>query len=167
MTVAALHDIRPLGADDGERYRALWRAGIVGSPECFRISEEDTGATEIPTRGTVGSFTLGAFAGDALVGVVSLERDALRKLRHKALLFRMYVAPQAAGFGVGRALLERTLDDARRAAGLRQIHLTVLATNLRAIRLYASLGFAEFAREPQAVEIAGDYVDELRMVRFL
>ena len=169
--------IRPLGPDDASQYRALWRRGIVDMAECFRISPDDAGACDLPTRGADDSFTLGAFidgalidgalVDGALVGVVSMEREALRKLRHKALVFRMFVDPQAAGAGLGRALIERLIDDAQRVGGLRQLHLTVLATNTRAIALYRSLGFTEFAREPDAVDIDGRFVDELRMVRLL
>jgi len=159
--------IRPLGPDDASQYRALWRRGIVDMAECFRISPDDAGACDLPTRGADDSLTLGAFIDGALVGVVSMEREALRKLRHKALVFRMFVDPQAAGAGLGRALLERLIDDAQRVDGLRQLHLTVLATNTRAIALYRSLGFTEFAREPDAVDIDGRFVDELRMVRLL
>lgn len=159
--------IRLLGAEDEAQYRALWLSAITESPQYFRTSPQDAGVERFPTRGEADSFTLGAFSGQTLLGAVSLERDAPLKLRHKALVSRMFVAPHAAGAGIGRALLERLIEDARRAPGLRQIHLTVLATNQRAIGLYASLGFTEFAREPQAVEVDGAYVDELRMVRFL
>ena len=159
--------IRPLDPGDSERYRALGLSGIVESPQYFRISADDPGAADLPTRGEDDSFTLGAFAGDTLIGVVSLERDPLRKQRHRALVFRMFVALEAAGTGVGRALLERLIADADRADGLAQLHLTVLATNTRAIGLYASLGFVECAREPGAVRIGDAFVDELRMVRIL
>ncbi len=159
--------IRPLTELDRDRYRQLWLHGVTDLPQYFRIAASDTGAGDLPTRGSADSFTLGAFIDDVLVGVVSLERDTMAKLNHKALVFRMFVSPVAAGTGIGRTLIERLITEVSAQTDLRQIQLTVLATNERAIRLYASLGFVEFAREPQAVRIGDDFVDELRMVRFI
>jgi ribosomal protein S18 acetylase RimI-like enzyme len=159
--------IRRLAERDADAYRALWMKGIVETPQFFRIAPQDDGADALPTDEAPGSFTLGAFAQGRLVGVVSLRREAFAKLRHKALVFRMYVDPDSAGTGIGRALMTRLIDEAGRHDDLRQIHLTVLASNTRAIGLYESLGFIAFARETDAVKIGEVFVDELQMARRL
>ena len=110
---------------------------------------------------------MGAFENDALVGIVSLERNRGVKLRHKALLFRMFVAPAVAGRGVGKALLQEVLSRAQGIDDLRYIHLTVLERNQRARALYRSLGFVDFAWEPGAVRMNAHYVGEVQMMRFL
>ncbi|MHB0989931.1 MAG: GNAT family N-acetyltransferase [Burkholderiales bacterium] len=130
------------------------------------MSFEDEPLPQIPTRFTAESFTLGAFADSRLVGTVSLERDAGAKLKHKALLFRMFVRPDAAGHGTGKALLKAAIAHAELIPGLRQLYLTVLARNERARNLYASLGFQIFAHEPEAVNFEGVFADEYRMVFF-
>jgi ribosomal protein S18 acetylase RimI-like enzyme len=163
----AAANIRRLDERDSDTYRALWMKGIVETPQFFRIASQDDGADALPTDDTPGSLTLGAFARDNLVGVVSLRRETLVKLRHKALVFRMYVDPSSAGTGIGRALMTRLIDEAGRQHDLRQIHLTVLANNTRAIGLYESLGFVAFARETDAVKIDEAFVDELQMARRL
>ena len=50
---------------------------------------------------------------------------------------------------------------------LRQIYLTVLAPNERAINIYSAMGFEVFAHEPASVKINTDYIDELQMAYFL
>lgn len=160
-------DIRELDTKDNDAYRRLWLQGITEQPSCFRIAPEDQPSPSIPTHGTRDSFTLGAFADTELVGIVSLERERRAKLRHKALIFRMFVSPKAAGRGVGKALLQAVQSRAERIEGLRYLYLTVLAPNSRAIRLYASLGFEQFAMEVGSVKIGGDFVDELQMARQL
>lgn len=40
-----------------------------------------------------------------------------------------------------------------------------MATNPRAIRLYASVGFEGFSREPGGVRVGDAFVDELMMAR--
>jgi hypothetical protein len=69
----------------------------------------------------------------------------------------MFVRPDAEGSGVGKLLLREAIVAAEALRDLRQVYLTVLATNERAQRLYASLGFRGYAREPGAVRI-GDMV---------
>ncbi len=159
--------IRVLEPADEAAYKRLWGEGLRTLAAFFRTAPEDDPDGRIPTRYTEDSFTLGAFAGTALIGIVSLERDRGRKLSHKALLFRMLVAPAWGRAGVGRALLEAAIGKATAVGDLRQIHLTVLATNERARRLYQAMGFQEFACEPEAIKIGAAYVAEIRMVRFL
>ena len=148
---------------DEEQYSALWRVALVEQAEFFRIALEDHPEQHLPTHFAEDSFTIGAFEQNRLVGSVSVERDFRRKFRHKALLFKMYVHPDAAGQGTGRLLLLEAMHQAAKIDGLRQLYLTVLASNTRAIHLYRSLAFVEFAREPEAVDIGGYYVDELQM----
>lgn len=60
------------------------------------------------------------------------------------------VDPQRSGQGVGRALVEYSLDWAR-AAGFRSIQFNaVVDTNVYAVRLYESLGFKIIGTVPEA-----------------
>lgn len=60
------------------------------------------------------------------------------------------VAPESAGQGVGRALAEAVIDRAR-AAGYRAMQFNaVVATNVRAMALWESLGFVVVGRVPRA-----------------
>ncbi len=62
----------------------------------------------------------GAFEGETLRGMVGLERERRSKTRHKAKVVGMYVAPEVVGQGVGRALLDRLVAEAR--AGGIELH---------------------------------------------
>ena len=68
--------------------------------------------------------------------VVEKPRDVLK---HSGVL-GMGVAPVHRGHGIGRALIERTLEDAR-AKGFTRIELTVRVDNERAKALYDKAGF--------------------------
>ncbi|WP_423856184.1 GNAT family N-acetyltransferase [Acidithiobacillus ferrianus] len=159
--------VRELRQDDDPAYRSLWRDALQQYAQYFRTAAGDDVPAGIPTRGAEDSFTLGAFEKNALVGIISLERDRGVKLRHKALLFRMFVAPEVAGRGVGKSLLQEALSRAQGIDDLRYIHLTVLERNQRARALYRSLGFVDFALEPEAVRMDADYAGEVQMMRFL
>lgn len=159
--------LRSLQPGDAACYVALWRDGLAQHGHFFREDPADESAPGIPTHFEPDSFTLGAFVGDTLIGITSLERERRVRLRHKAQVFRMFVRPGAEGSGVGKLLLREALVRAEALGDLRQLTLTVLATNERAQRLYASLGFRGYAREPAAVRIGDGHVDEIQMVRFL
>ncbi|MGQ0798360.1 MAG: GNAT family N-acetyltransferase, partial [Methanobacteriota archaeon] len=64
--------------------------------------------------------------------------------------------------GLGRVLMGRLLAWMP-AMGLKKAVLSVFATNDRARRLYASLGFAEEGVLRRQVRIRGAYVDEVEM----
>lgn len=156
--------VRLLSPEDAAQYSALWRDALVQQADFFRIALADNPEQYIPTHFAEDSYTLGAFDQARLVGSVSVERDFRLKLRHKALLFKMYVHSDFAGRGVGHRLMNEAIRLAASIEGLRQLYLTVLASNERAIRLYRSLGFVEFAHEPDAVNIGDVYIDELQMI---
>lgn len=63
----------------------------------------------------------------------------------EAQILNLSVVPDARREGLGRALLRRFVDDARRL-GAEQVFLEVRASNAAAIALYASEGFAPVAR---------------------
>ena len=63
----------------------------------------------------------------------------------EAQILNLSVVPDARREGFGRALLERFIDDARRA-GAEQVFLEVRVSNLPAIALYESSGFEPVAR---------------------
>lgn len=160
-------EIRKLQEKDNTLYSELWRNALREQDEFFRISIEDEPFPQIQTKFSDESFTLGAFAGNNLVGTVSIERDSRTKLMHKALLFRMFVHPSAASKGIGKILVSEAISQAKSIQGLRQLYLTVLDINERAIHLYTSAGFETFARERESVKIKGEFIGELQMACYL
>ena len=145
------------------QYKAFLLTGLRDHADFFRLTAADEQDAPFPTIGTEDSFTLLATdETDTWLGVVSFEREGRnrQKLRHKGLLFRMYVAKTAAGQGIGRALIEQVIGRARQLPALEQINLTVATHNIRARHLYESLGFVCYGTEPNALKLNGSYADE-------
>ena len=169
--------VRALGPADRGAYFQLRLRGLKAHPESFGQSYEEALAKGTAqhdamlqgSRAAEGDFLLGAYASvnAPLIGVVGLARNPRDKEQHKAAVFGMYVAPEAVGRGVGRALLDELLVRAARIDGLRQIQLMVGSSNKAACKLYESLGFRRYGCEVGALNVGGVFHDADLMVRFM
>jgi GNAT superfamily N-acetyltransferase len=154
--------IRQLSGDDAQSLRDLRQRALAEHPEAFGSAPEEEAALTLEQF--TGNYlspplriTLGAFAGDQLVGIASLLRWSPRKTRHKAMVTGMYVAPEARGAGLGRVLLEALIEYARGLEGLRDLSLAVTVTNTAARTLYQRLGFVPFGIESDYIYADGAY----------
>jgi RimJ/RimL family protein N-acetyltransferase len=99
--------------------------------------------------------------GSPLVGVVGLRIQDAVKLRHKGVLWGMYVRPEARGTGLAAALLQRAVEYA--STLVEEICLTAVTTNAAACRLYRAAGFKEYGLERRALKVGSEYHDEMLM----
>src|SRR4051812_33543708 len=161
-------EIRRLAPADADAYRALRIEGFAAHPLEFRYSSGDEVALTLADaeRRLAESFVAGVFAECELVGIGGWTRFAGEKLRHKGLLWGMYLRRSARGSGAASAIVRAIEADARRE--VEQLLLTVAAPNERARRLYERHGFVAYGTEPRAVR-AGDavYIDEVLMAKML
>jgi ribosomal protein S18 acetylase RimI-like enzyme len=153
-------DIRRLVPDDAPAYRALRIRALWEFPEAFTSSyQEDEKqpiqASEVRLGGEHTMFW-GAFEGDALCGMVGLERETRAKNRHKATVVGMYVSQEYFGTGMGRALMEVLIGVARQE-GIELLVLTVTEGNTVATNFYEAFGFRSFGIEPRAIKVDGRY----------
>ncbi len=155
--------IRRLVPADLADYKALRDAMLVAYPESFTSDPAPERPPESYAlrlglrRHEGGEFTLGAWQVGQLVGAVSCERDERKKVRHIGHLIGMMVRPGTQGLGVGRALLDACVAEARAADGLVMLTLTVTAGNAPAVRLYERAGFVRCGSLPRAICVNGVY----------
>jgi ribosomal protein S18 acetylase RimI-like enzyme len=164
--------IRQLTETDAAIFRTVRMRALRESPHAFTNSYEEFSQQSLEStaqrfRDQINScvnFTLGAFHDDQLVGMVGFYRETALKIQHKGSIVSMYVLPEYRSQGIARALLTEALDRARRLPGLTQVLLGVMETQTTAKRLYESLGFVVYGREPRALKIGDEYFDEEFMV---
>ncbi|MCF6524699.1 GNAT family N-acetyltransferase [Streptomyces sp. JJ36] len=101
--------------------------------------------------------------GDRVVATAFLTLNTHRLMRHWVWLSTVMVEPARQGTGVGRELMAAAAEAARGLEGVRGIRLTLRAGG-GLERFYASCGYQEAGRVPDAIRVAeGSYRDEVTM----
>lgn len=167
--------IHKLTPQDAGEYQQIRLRAVEEHPEAFvPVPEEERKKTldEVTKRFATlwnkdNNFILGAFVGETIVGTAGFYQQELQKLRHKGIVWGVYVASGFRRLGIGRLLMEGILQSCRQLQGLEQILLSVAAENEQAKRLYDKLGFRTYGTEPRAFKLKDGYVDEEHRILFL
>lgn len=164
-------ELRILKPTDANSYRRIRLEALQNSPEAFASSYEEEKSRQVEkymkSFQSKNSFTIGAFENGKIFGIITLIKEPLFKLKHKANIVAMYVRPEKRGIGLGKYLLIEVIKKANILEGIEQINLTVVTKNETAKRLYSSMGFEVFGTEKKALKYNNTYFDEAHMVLFL
>lgn len=153
--------IRPMLEPDLLAYKALRDALLAGHPEAFTSDAEAESQRDLASYrsrlagGASGGtlFTLLAVDGGHVIGALTCEREARRKVQHLAHLVGMMVSDTHRGRGIGRALLAAAIIRLQGQPELAQVTLSVTASNRVAVGLYESMGFERYGRLPDALRL--------------
>jgi ribosomal protein S18 acetylase RimI-like enzyme len=158
--------IRRLTGADAPAYRDLRLEALASHPDAFGSSVEEEGGEPLSwfAGRLEGGPAFGGWLADGrLAGTAGLRIPSSPKLRHKGMLWGMYVRPEARGTGMARALVDQVLAAAE---GLvEEVQLVVAAGNPAAVRLYRAAGFTQYGCEPRALRVGDVYIDEFLMAR--
>jgi RimJ/RimL family protein N-acetyltransferase len=156
-------EIRQLTANDVSIYREVRLRSLREHPEAFGASFEEEQALTVEQLAQQlsgdSAWVFGAFLDARLVGIVSLVRYGRAKTCHRAILGGMYVASEARGQGLGKALLAHTIEQARALDGLEDLTLAVTVGNAGARALYLAAGFVPYGVEPRYIKLHDCYFD--------
>ncbi|MFC4322004.1 GNAT family N-acetyltransferase [Litchfieldia salsa] len=164
--------IRQLNPTDAEDYLSIRLEALKDSPYAFASSYEEERNQSVEKYKSSfntqsNAITFGAYEDSQLVGVVTLVKEQLLKLSHRANIVAMYIKPEKRGYGIGKALVSHVIEQANNINSIEQIYLTVVTTNVSAKKLYASCGFEVFGEEKRALKFNNTYYDEEHMVLYL
>lgn len=117
-------------------------------------------------RSTSGvDLLLFAQEGSRIVGYLSAQRGATQRIRHSAYLV-LGIRQGFRGQGIGTRLLAE-VDDWAQQNAVTRLELTVMCSNITAIRLYERCGFVREGVKKNAILFDGVYIDELYMSKLL
>lgn len=117
-----------------------WVTAVVGSGARFAVAEHE----------------------GRVVGCGLWERLTPLVLSGTGHIRKVMAHPDARGRGIGRAVVQALVEDAR-AAGIELVTLDCRGNNHGAQRLYASLGFVVTGRRPDAIRIGDERFDQVLM----
>lgn len=159
--------IRLLTPADATLYRAIRLEALAAHPEAFTSTFEREQGKPLAwfAERLATSDVFGAFIADELVGTAGFRREDGAKTAHKAVLWGMYVRPQARRSGTGRRLVDTIAAHA--AKRVEQLQLVVISENHAALRLYSAAGFVEYGRGTKALKQGNRYYDEILMTLFV
>lgn len=103
-------------------------------------------------------YSLGAFDGKRIVGILILALNPRKKLRHVAKIHSMYVKPDYRNKNIAKTLISHAFSFAKQN-GVEIIRLEVVSSNIFAYNLYQSVGFKSYGIEKNAMKLEQDYFD--------
>jgi ribosomal protein S18 acetylase RimI-like enzyme len=128
--------------DDWESHRDIRLEMLEDAPDAFWYTYADEAVyDEADWRERIeGAWLVQARDADGVVGSAGLGSHWEPERATTATLFGLYVAPRVRGRGVGEALIQAVLDEARQL-GKTEVVLEVGNHNEGAIALYERCGF--------------------------
>lgn len=131
----------------------------------FQIPADQEAAVIQRFETTPRCVMLTGYCGEELVSIASLQGLGRERIAHRGEL-AVSVKKAYWGQGVGKRMLEALIAFGRQA-GLKVLELQVREDNVRAIRLYRSLGFVEIGKYPKFFNIGGKDYGALLMNLYL
>ena len=121
---------------------------LLSYPDEQSADDEQEARSLEETERSCNEVELVAIIDGRIVGSAGVSAvRSRRKVAHRAR-FGISVLKDYWGMGIGRVLMEASIDCARQA-GCTQLELEVVADNERAVALYRCAGFEEYGRNPR------------------
>ena len=137
---------------------------LLSYPDEQSVDDEQEARSLEETERSGNEVELVAIIDGRIVGSAGVSAvRSRRKLAHRAR-FGISILKEYWGMGIGRVLMEASIDCARQA-GYTQLELEVVADNQRALSLYRRAGFEEYGRNPRGYRSASVGYQELVHMR--
>ncbi len=161
-------DVRRLGPGDAGAYQAIRREMLLDSPWAFLSAPGDDIAEERVVleeklRDPENAILAADGDGGGLVSVAGVYRNTRQKMRHWAHVWGVYTAPSARRQGLSRAVVAEAIGVARSWEGVEMLGIAASANAPAAVRLYESLGFVAWGREPNVTRVDAGTFDEIHL----
>ena len=162
--------VRNAGASDARALRETMRRThsetdyLLSYPDEQGTDEEREARLLGETERSCNEVELVAIIDGRIVGSAGVSAvRSRRKVAHRAR-FGISILKEYWGMGIGRVLMDASIDCARQA-GYTQLELDVVADNEGAMSLYRRAGFEEYGRNPRGYRSASAGYQELVYMR--
>jgi L-amino acid N-acyltransferase YncA len=153
--------IEPLGAGDWPAVRAIYEAGIATGNATFDTTAPDWQAWD---AGHLSDHRLVARQDGRVLGWTALAPVSDRCAYVGVAEDSIYVAPDAQGHGIGRALLSAVVASAERG-GIWTVQTGIFPENQPSVRLHQACGFRVVGVRERLGQLHGRWRDVLLLER--
>lgn len=137
---------------------------LLSYPDEQSVDDEQEARSLEETERSGNEVELVAIIDGRIVGSAGVSAvRSRRKVAHRAR-FGISILKEYWGMGIGRVLMEASINCARQA-GYTQLELEVVADNQRAVSLYRRAGFEEYGHNPRGYRSASVGYQELVHMR--
>ena len=155
-----------LTSEDAVRYIAFRTQMLADAPWAFSADPDDDVALDpafLRAALAKPDNAIMAIAGDedSLIAAAGIYRVENPKFSHRAKLWGVFVDPRHRGHGLGSAVCSAALALAETWDGLAYVDVGVSENAPAALRLYQSLGFVVWGREPESTQYGARRFDEI------
>ncbi|TFE22577.1 GNAT family N-acetyltransferase [Cohnella luojiensis] len=158
--------LRRITKDEVKEFWRLRLEALRSDPGSFAASYEESVQQSIDSvKDRIGetddNYIIGVYdAENTLVGMAGFRREQALKLKHKGLIWGVYVSSTHRNQGIGKLMLSEIISRSKQLNDFKQILLCVTTTNDSGRRLYQSLGFITYGVEKNALRVGDQYLDE-------
>ena len=146
-------EIRKLPTDRWRDYRRLRLEALKLSPLAFGDAfEEEASSGERTWRRYMKRVSF-AMHKDEPVGMIVCAFNNGVKFRHIAEIYSFYVRPGYRREGIGRALLDHSIETAKKDKRIIKVRLYVNSCQRTAVRMYEKAGFVVTARLEREMKV--------------
>ncbi len=153
--------IRQLHEDDWEEVRKIYLEGIATGQATF---ETEAPSFEAWDKAHLPFARIVAQHRGLLIGWAALSRVSQRQVYEGVAEVSVYVADSSRGKGVGRALLERLIDESERH-GIWTLQAVGFPENTATVALHKRCGFREVGRRDRIGKLNGVWRDTVVLER--
>jgi ribosomal protein S18 acetylase RimI-like enzyme len=154
------YNVRELDKSNYLDYRKIRLELLLDNKESFGSSYEEESLFNdefwMDRLSKENVHTIGAYVGVEIIGIIVLVKNVRRKMKHIAHINSMYVKPSFRNQGVAYSLLKYA-ENIATAAGVERLNLSVVDSNINAIKLYQKFGFIEYGIEPDTIKVDSNY----------
>jgi L-amino acid N-acyltransferase YncA len=153
--------IDQMKAGDWEQVRSIYLEGIKAGNSTF---ETDAPAWERWDQEHLQFARLVVRDGERVLGWAALAPVSKRNVYRGVAEVTVYVSESARGVGVGRALLERLIEESERN-GIWTLQASIFPENTASVKLHLRCGFREVGRRERIAMLNGVWRDTLLFER--
>ena len=154
-------ELEPMRPEDWPAVRAIYEAGIATGNATFETTAPDWPAWD---AAHLSDHRLVARDGGRVVGWTALALVSDRCVYAGVAENSIYVAPDAQGYGVGRALLTAVVASAERG-GIWTVQTDIFPENQASVRLHQACGFRVVGVRERLGRLHGRWRDVLLLER--